>query len=53
MAKEKAVQLDDEQYDKIIDALRDVELEKLSTEAILKGVAEKYPELVESFEDML
>ncbi len=53
MAKEKAVELDDDQFDMIIDALSDEKIEEMSTEAILKAVSEKYPELVESFEDML
>jgi len=53
LAKEKATELEDEEFDKIIDALSEVKLEEMSTEAILKGVQKKYPELVESFEDML
>ncbi|MBS3816564.1 MAG: NAD(P)/FAD-dependent oxidoreductase [Candidatus Thermoplasmatota archaeon] len=53
MAKEKAVELSDEEFDKIIDALSEVDLTELTTEAILKAVQKKYPELVESFKDML
>jgi len=53
MAKEKAVELDDDEFDMIIDALADEDIEEMSTEAILKAVGEKYPDLVESFEDML
>ncbi len=53
MAKEKAVELDDEQFDMIIDALSEKDIDEMSTEAILKAVGEKYPELVESFKDML
>lgn len=53
LAKEKATQLSDPQFDKVIDALSEVKLEEMSTEAILKGIQKKYPELVESFEDML
>jgi len=53
MAKEKAVQLSDEQFNKVIDALSEKKIEEMSTEAILVAVGEKYPELVEDFEDML
>jgi len=53
LAKEKAVELDDDEFDMIIDALSDEKIEEMSTEAILKAVGDKYPELVESFEDML
>ncbi len=53
MAKEKAMELDDDEFDMIIDALSDQKIEEMSTEAILKAVGDKYPELVESFEDML
>ncbi len=53
MAKEKATELTDEEFDKVIDALSEVDLKEMSTEAILKGVQKKYPELVESFKDML
>ncbi len=53
MAKEKAVQLEDEEFDMIIDALSDEDIDEMSTEAILVAVGEKYPELVESFKDML
>ncbi len=53
LAKEKAAELTDEEFNKIIDALSEVKLEEMTTEAILKGVQKKYPELVESFEDML
>jgi len=53
MAKEKAVELDDDEFDMIIDALSEEKIEEMSTEAILNAVGEKYPELVESFEDML
>ncbi|MBS3782615.1 MAG: NAD(P)/FAD-dependent oxidoreductase [Candidatus Thermoplasmatota archaeon] len=53
MAKEKAVQLDDEQFDQVIDALSDQKIEEMSTEAILLAVGEKYPGLIESFQDMM
>lgn len=53
MAKETAMKLDDETFNKIIDALSDIELEKVSVGIILEGVKKKYPELVKGFEDML
>lgn len=53
MAKEKAMQLEDEHFDKIIDALSEFELEELSTEALLTSIKKKYPEMVESFKEML
>lgn len=53
MAKEKAVELSDEQFDMVIDALSEENIEDLNTEAILLAVGEKHPELVEDFKDML
>ncbi len=53
MAKEKAVTLDDEQFDKVIDALSGEDIGEMSTEAILLAIERKYPELVEDFKDML
>lgn len=53
MAKEKLVQLSDETFDKIIEALNDVGVEKLSTLAILQAVEKKYPDLVAEFKDLL
>ncbi len=53
MAKEKAMTLDDKTFDKVIDALSDLGLEKMSVGAILEGVYERYPELIKEFEDML
>lgn len=53
MAKETAMDLDDEDFDKIIDALSEMELDKVSVGTILEGVQQKYPELVEKFEDLL
>ena len=53
MAKETAMQLDDETFDKVIDALSEIELGKVSIGTILEGVQKKYPELVEEFEDLL
>jgi len=53
LAKEKLVQLSDETFDKVIDALGGVKLEKLSVHNILKAVHEKYPEVTKEFEAFL
>lgn len=53
MAKEKLVTLSDETFDKIIQALSEIGVEKLSTLSILQAVEKKYPELVEEFRDLL
>ncbi|HYA70443.1 MAG TPA: NAD(P)/FAD-dependent oxidoreductase [Thermoplasmata archaeon] len=53
LAKEKLVQLSDETFDKVIDALQGVKLEKLSVHNILKAVNEKYPEVTKEFEAFL
>jgi len=52
-AKEKLCTLSDETFDKVIDALQDVKLEKLSVHNILKAVHEKYPEITKEFETLL
>ncbi len=53
MAKEKATKLTDDTFDKVIDALSELKLNQVSIGAILEGVKEKYPELIEEFQDML
>ena len=53
IAKEKLVSLPDETFDKIIDALAGVRLEKLSVLNILKAVKDKYPEVTREFENLL
>ena len=53
LAKEKLVQLSDATFDKVIDALQGVKLEKLSVHNILKAVNEKYPEVTKEFEAFL
>lgn len=53
LAKEKLVQLSDEVFDKVIDVLQGVKLEKLSVHNILKAVHEKYPEVTKEFEEFL
>jgi digeranylgeranylglycerophospholipid reductase len=53
LAKEKLCTISDETFDKIIDALQDVRLQKLSVHNILKAVHEKYPEVTKEFEAFL
>ncbi len=53
LAKEKLTTLSDATFDKIIDALAGVRLEKLNVHNILKAVHEKYPEVTKEFEAFL
>jgi digeranylgeranylglycerophospholipid reductase len=53
MAKEKLVTLSDETFDKIIETLNEVGVEKMSTYAILKAVEKKHPDLVREFQEFL
>ncbi|HTW55420.1 MAG TPA: NAD(P)/FAD-dependent oxidoreductase, partial [Thermoplasmata archaeon] len=53
LAKEKLVTLSDETFDKIVDALAGVKLEKLNVHNILRAVREKYPEVTKEFEAFL
>ncbi len=53
LAKEKLVSLSDETFDKIVDALAGVRLQKLNVHNILKAVRDKYPEVTKEFEAFL
>ncbi|HTW77355.1 MAG TPA: NAD(P)/FAD-dependent oxidoreductase [Thermoplasmata archaeon] len=53
LAKEKLCTIQDETFDKIVDALQGVKLEKLNVHNILKAVHEKYPEVTKEFEAFL
>lgn len=53
LAKEKLCSLPDEVFDKIIDALQDVKLQKLNVHNILRAVQSKYPEVTREFEQFL
>jgi digeranylgeranylglycerophospholipid reductase len=53
LAKEKLVTLSDETFDKVVDALTGVRLEKLNVHNILKAVRDKYPEVTKEFEAFL
>jgi len=53
LAKEKLTTLSDATFDKIVDALQGVRLEKLNVHNILKAVHDKYPEVTKEFEAFL
>ena len=51
--KEKLASLSDETLNKLMDVISKVRIEEISVRAILEVVQEKYPELIEEFEDLL
>jgi digeranylgeranylglycerophospholipid reductase len=53
LAKEKLTSLSDATFDKVVDALQGVKLEKLTVHNILKAVREKYPEVTKEFEQFI
>ncbi|MEE9150233.1 MAG: NAD(P)/FAD-dependent oxidoreductase [Thermoplasmata archaeon] len=53
MAKEKLVTLSDDTVNKIIEAVAEYDIEKISMLELLKAVQAKYPELVKEFEGLL
>ncbi len=53
IAKEKVLDLPDETFDKIISALSEVQLEKITTYTLLKALETKHPELVAELADLL
>ncbi|MBM4237252.1 MAG: NAD(P)/FAD-dependent oxidoreductase, partial [Euryarchaeota archaeon] len=53
MAKEKLITLSDETFDKIIQTLAEVGVEKMSVGNILAVIKKKYPELVKEFEEFI
>jgi len=53
MAKEKLVTLSDDTFNKIINTLNEVGVEKMSAFAILKAIEKKHPDLVKDFQDFL
>lgn len=53
MAKNKLVELSDEDFDKIIGTLAEVGVEKLSVHRILKVIKDRHPDLVRQFEDLI
>jgi digeranylgeranylglycerophospholipid reductase len=53
MAKEKMVSLSDDTINKIIEAISEYDVEKISVLELMKAVRAKYPELVKEFEDLV
>ncbi len=53
LAKEKLTTLSDETFDKVVDAISGVRLEKLSVHNILRAVHDKHPEITKEFEALL
>lgn len=53
MAKEKLASLTDDTINKIIEAISEVEVEKITSLELLRAVKAKHPELVSEFEDLI
>jgi len=53
MAKEKLTKLSDDKINKILEAIIEYKIEKISVLELLKALKAKYPEIVEEFEDLL
>ncbi len=53
MAKEKLATLSDDTINKIIEAISEVKVEKITSLALLQAVKTKYPELVSEFEEFI
>ncbi len=51
--KEKLSELSDDTLNKLMDVVSEADFKEISVRAILEAVQEKYPELVEEFEDLL
>jgi len=51
--KEKLSELDDDTLNKLMDVVSEADFNEISVRAILEAVQEKYPELIEEFEDLL
>ena len=53
LAKEKLATLSDETMDKLVDVMSEVQVNDISTQAILEAVQQKYPELMKELEDLI
>jgi digeranylgeranylglycerophospholipid reductase len=53
LAKEKLLEVSDEILDKVISAISEYDLQEISTEELLKALADKYPEVIEELGNFL
>jgi digeranylgeranylglycerophospholipid reductase len=53
LMKEKISKLDDATFDKLVYAMTQVDMERMTTLEILKAIQKKYPELVKEFEEFM
>ena len=53
MAKEKLASLDDETIDELIKMIKDSDIGEVNVYNLLKVVKEKFPKVVEGFEDLI
>jgi digeranylgeranylglycerophospholipid reductase len=53
MAKEKLASLDDDTIDDIIKMIKTSEISNVTVYNLLKAIKEKYPKVVEGFEDLI
>lgn len=53
MAKEKLITLPDETLDKIVSAINEVDLKKITVQTLLAAIKAKHPELVAEFDDLI
>ena len=53
MAKEKLASLDDETIDELIKMIKDSDIGEVNVYNLLKVVKERFPKVVEGFEDLI
>ena len=53
MAKERFATLDDQTLDELIQLIKDSDIGEVNVYNLLKIVKEKYPKVVEGFEDLI
>ena len=53
MAKEKLASLDDETIDELIKMIKTADIGEVNVYNLLKAVKEKFPKVVEGFEDLI
>ncbi|WP_235585025.1 hypothetical protein [Candidatus Methanomethylophilus sp. 1R26] len=53
MAKERLAELDDETINQVVKLIKDADIEHVNVENLLKAIKEKFPKVVEGFEDLI